>query len=248
MVEVVLNLLVLDDLVKKGSKQSNLLRIASDLGFSFVEIRREYFQDIDNEIVDISSIANDLHLRLFYSVPANMFVDGNLNPELVNYLEEAKKMGIVSIKWNIGDFDENKVDIDALRKLTTYGIQITVENDQTILSGSSTAIQKFLQFVEKHQLDIGYVYDMGNWRYIGEHEENGAQQLAKYCRYIHVKNVDRNEKNQLTTIDLDKGLIDWQNILNILPANVPVAIEYPIAEHGEIQRVKKLLEDYYEKR
>lgn len=247
MAEIVLNLLVLDELVKKGSKQSELLKLASKLGFEAVEIRREYFQDIAIESGDIFKTAKELNLKLFYSVPANMFIQGKLNPQLVDYLEEAKKMGIVSIKWNIGEFDETQVDTAALKKLTEYGIQITVENDQTALSGSWNAIQKFMQFVENKQLNIGYVYDMGNWRYVGEHEKEGAQHLAKYCRYIHVKNVDDNQ-GKLATVALDQGLIDWQSILNILPNNVPVAIEYPIEENSEIQRVKQLLEDYYEKR
>lgn len=47
--KLVLNFLVFADKVKDGALQANLLQKAADLGFTQVEIRREYFRDINEE-------------------------------------------------------------------------------------------------------------------------------------------------------------------------------------------------------
>mgnify|MGYP000053061506 FL=1 len=67
--KLVLNFLVFADKVKDGALQANLLQKAADLGFTQVEIRREYFRDINEEKTVIESEAKRLGLDLFYSVP-----------------------------------------------------------------------------------------------------------------------------------------------------------------------------------
>lgn len=47
--KLVLNFLVFADKVKDGALQADLLQKAADLGFTQVEIRREYFRDINEE-------------------------------------------------------------------------------------------------------------------------------------------------------------------------------------------------------
>lgn len=44
-------------------------------------------------------------------------------------------------------------------------------------------------------------------------------------------------------IGLDHGEIDWRKVLQILPQDVPVAIEYPTITTTEILEAKKLLEE-----
>lgn len=238
--ELVLNFLVFADKVANGGRQKELLQEASDLGFQQVEIRREYFQNIDEEIPVIQSEAERLNLQLFYSVPDEVYVNGNINRKLNQYLKEAKQMGVKHIKWNIGDFDGNLHE-DELKALLDEGVAISIENDQTQTSGTIDAIDVYMKAIKQAGLDIGYVYDLGNWRFVGEDEVKAAEELKDYVRYIHVKDV-RYEGQKPQAAGLDHGDIDWRKVLQLLPQDVPVAIEYPTTTDAEILEAKKLLE------
>lgn len=239
--QVVLNLLVFASKVEKGALQSDLLIKAKELGFDQVEIRREYFKDLAKEMPVIKKTAEEQGIGLFYSVPEEVFVEGKVNPQLIDYLNEAQQMGVKHIKWNIGDFQADS-SLDKLAELTKQGIEVNIENDQTQTSGTIQAIATFMEAVKAQALDIGYVYDLGNWRFVGESEEKAAEALKEYVRYIHVKDVAY-ENDQPQAAALDEGVIQWREILAILPKDVPVAIEYPTTEDEQILTAKQLLEE-----
>ncbi|SFH55194.1 Sugar phosphate isomerase/epimerase [Pisciglobus halotolerans] len=240
--QLVLNLLVFAEKVQKGAVQSELIEEAVALGFRKIEVRREYFKDLASERADIKKLAEEYELELFYSVPDEVFVDGNVNPKLGDYLSEAKQMNIKHIKWNIGDFAHFKGDVTELKSLTEQGIAINIENDQTQTSGTISAIDTFMRAVKEAGVNIGYVYDLGNWRFVGENEKEAAEQLGKYVRYIHVKDVTYQD-NKPQAAGLDHGEIDWRDILTLLPKDAPIAIEYPTTEKQEILEAKALLEE-----
>lgn len=241
--KLVLNFLVFADRVANGALQSELLQEIADLGFSQVEIRREYFKDLEEEMPVIQREAERLNLKLFYSVPDEVYVDGQINSKIPKYLDEAKKMGVTHVKWNIGTFNGDLQE-DKLKTLIDQGIAISIENDQTQTSGTIKAINTFMKAINEADLDLGYVYDLGNWRFVGENEIEAAELLKEYVRYIHVKDVRyENQKPQAT--GLDHGEIDWRNVLQILPKDVPVAIEYPTTSNTEIIEAKELLEDEF---
>lgn len=239
--QLVLNLLVFADEVAAGAKQSELIQKAADLGFSKVEIRREYFKALETELLEVKKIAEANQIELFYSVPDEVFLKNGLNPKLNEYLSEAKLAGVKHIKWNIGAFNE-KSDLSQLAKLTGSQIEINIENDQTQTSGTISAISQFMEAVKKNQVDVGYVYDLGNWRFVGEDEKIAAEKLTDYVRYIHVKDVSYSN-GQPQAAFLDQGEINWREILTILPQDVPVAIEYPTTADEQILAAKKLLEE-----
>ncbi|MDR0267920.1 TIM barrel protein [Paenibacillus sp.] len=237
---LVLNSLVFANEVENGVLQEDLLWQSADLGFTNVEIRREYFKDLTKEIPVIQKVAKRLNLGLFYSVPDEVYMDGTLNPKLNQYLDEAKKMGVKHIKWNIGNFT-GELYAAQLRKLLEQGVAISIENDQTQTSGTISAIKTFMEAVKKEGIDIGYVYDLGNWRFVGEDEQQAAEILKEYVRYIHVKDVL--EKPVLLAVGLDRGVIDWRKALAVLPKS-PIAIEYPTTSREQILEAKQLLEEY----
>ena len=239
--QIVLNFLVFADKIANGSLQNELLADSKALGFQAVEIRREYFKDIKKEIPLIKEEASRLNLTLFYSVPDEVYVAGNINPNLKEYIQEAKAMGVKQIKWNIGDF-KGELHTTELKALVDSGVGITIENDQTQTSGTIAAIKKYMTAVKTTDLGIGYVYDLGNWRFVGEDEIKAAEELAEYVHYIHVKDV-RYENDQPQATGLDHGVIDWRKVLGILPANLPIAIEYPTNTNEEILEAKSLLEE-----
>lgn len=180
-------------------------------------------------------------LDLFYSVPDEVYVNGKINPKLEQYVIEAKQMGVKHIKWNIGDYN-GELYLNELKALLDRGIAISIENDQTQTSGTIVAIDTYMKAVTKAGVNIGYVYDLGNWRFVGEDERAAAELLKDYVQYIHVKDVQLvDQKPQ--AIGLDHGEIDWRKVLQILPQDVPVAIEYPTITTTEILEAKKLLEE-----
>ncbi|MGO2518352.1 MAG: sugar phosphate isomerase/epimerase family protein, partial [Leuconostoc falkenbergense] len=83
----------------------------------------------------------------------------------------------------------------------------------------------------------------GNWRYVGEDEVVAAKALTPYVRYIHVKD-DKGSGDNLVTVPLNDGDINWQAILTILPQDVPVAVEYPTASEQVIIDGVQALEAY----
>ncbi len=239
---LVLNMLVFAEKVQNGAVQSDLIEESVALGFRKIEVRREYFKNLANEIADIKKLVEKYELELFYSVPDEVFVDGQVNSKLDDYLLEAIQMGITHIKWNIGDFAGFTGNLIELKPLTEQGIEVNIENDQTQTSGTISVIDTFMKAVEEEGLNIGYVYDLGNWRFVGEDEKIAAEQLGKYVRYIHVKDVIYMEGKPQAG-GLDHGEIDWREILSVLPENVPLAIEYPTTEKQEILEAKALLEE-----
>jgi len=186
--QIVLNHLVFASDRENGRQQLDMLKKVVGFGIQSAELRREYFDDIIAETPAISTYAKSENLRLFYSVPDDLFVNHRVNPKLSQYYHEAIQLGVSVIKFNTGDFETLlPEDIVAIDKLLQLGIQTNIENDQTQTSGKMHAIEKFMTAAHAADLAIGYVYDMGNWRYVGENELTAAKQLASYVRYIHVK-------------------------------------------------------------
>lgn len=242
--QIVLNHLVFASDRQQGMQQLDMLKSVVSFGIKSAELRREYFDNITSETAAIADYAKAEKLNLFYSVPDEIFVNHHVNPKLTQYYNEATQLGVSAIKLNIGDFEGLfPKDIAKLKTLLTSGIQTNIENDQTQKSGTIVAIEKFMTAIREAKINIGYVYDMGNWRYVGENEETAAKQLAQYVRYIHVKD-SKGSDDSLSTVPLNEGTIRWQEILKILPRNVPVAVEYPTASKQIIIAGIKTLETF----
>lgn len=239
--QLVFNFLIFAEKIEKGASQAELFPEIAALGFQKIEVRREYFKDLEKEMPAVKQAAKANGIELFYSVPDEVYVDGKINPQLIGYLVEAEQMGIEHIKWNIGDFN-GELNQEALEELLAHGIAINIENDQTQTSGTILAISTFMKAVQKADLNIGYVYDLGNWRFVGEDELEAAAELKGYVRYIHMKDVAYvNEKPQAA--GLDHGVLAWRKVLDTLPKDVPVAIEYPTTETNQITEAMQLLEE-----
>lgn len=242
--KIVLNTLVFDTEHNNGLAQPDMLQKVADFGIKTVEVRREYFKDISAETAAVKEINAKLGLKVFYSVPEKIFTDsGDLNPELSAYFAEAKVMGVSAVKMNIGNFTGfTDATLAGLSQVLNSGIQLNVENDQTSQNGSSKNIINFLEAAQAKNLDIKFVFDLGNWRFVNENEQAVAKTISQYVRYIHVKNVTQ-ANGKTAVVALDKGLIDWQSTLKDLPTTVPVALEYP-ATSAEIQHGIDLLVQY----
>lgn len=233
--KLVINTLVFLDDLKEGIPQSIIIDKINDIGINNVEVRREFIKDFNKEILDIREKASRYNINLFYSVPELLFKEGKLRrKEIEDYFTEAYNMGCHYVKMNIGEVSELSMeDTKIIEELCKrYSIKLTIENDQTNKNGRCEKIQKFL--IRNRELggNISFTFDVGNWIFQEENPIKNAEVLKNFVTYVHLKNVDNNRKNTL----LDEGILDLKKILEILPKDLPMAIEYPCVSIDEVQR------------
>lgn len=240
---LVLNTLIFAKNVENGTSQLDLLDRIAKLGATVVEVRREYFKNISEELPEVHTKSVDNGLEIYYSVPDVIFEnDGSLNSKIKQYFDEGMTMGAKKIKFNIGHFDNFKGDLKStLGQFPIDEIEMNVENDQTQVSGSVSALMSFLKAVKKVGLKIGYVYDLGNWAFTNQNAEESADLLAPYTNYIHLKNIINSDNKLLTSDDLNKGIYPWKEILKHLPNNVDLALEYPMNNDEKIKEQMNLV-------
>lgn len=237
--KLVINTLVFLDDLKKGIPQSIIIDKVNELGLKNIEVRREFIKDFDKDILDIKEKTNRYNMGLFYSVPEWLFKGDKLRKkEMEGYFNEAYNMNCHNVKMNIGEVNELLVeDINTIDDLCKkYLIKLTVENDQTSENGKVEKICKFLKKNREYGGNISFTFDVGNWIFQEEDPIKNSELLKDYVTYVHLKNIDKNRKNVL----LDEGVLNLEMILNNLPKNIPMAIEYPCTSIEEVKlEIKK---------
>lgn len=231
--QLVLNTLVFLDSLQKGVAQAEMLEWAAQCGVHKVEIRREFLHGLDDEIPVIRKKAAELDIELFYSVPDRLFENGVLQAQKIeSYFAEAQAMHNTHVKLNIGDCPVlTPADVETLDKLCdTYGVALTVENDQTLQNGRMEVLRGFMEQSAALGGKTGMTFDVGNWLWQKESPLTNADILSKYTTYIHLK--DAAAANPPRTTLLDDGNIPWRTVLQHLPSFVPVALEYPCDTDG----------------
>lgn len=242
---LILNTWIFEKDVQSGTSQVDLVERMAALGADGIEVRREYFTDLDSELPAVKKEADKKGLIVNYSVPDEIFkTDGTINPKLGQYFAEGKKMGIQKIKFNTGNFAKFDGDLaEVLGSLPLAEIKMNVENDQTPISGTPEAILNFLTATRQAGFNtIGYVYDLGNWAFTGFDAVTCAKQLVPFCDYIHLKNsmLDA-EGKMVTTSGLDRGLFNWRIITSYLPKDAQVALEFPMDNDAAIEKQIRLV-------
>lgn len=239
--DLVFNTLVAQEKINSGLTQLEIFDYIVDLGFNSIEVRREYFKNIDSEVEAIAKYSKEQNITILYSVPEVIFLEnGELNPNIEHYFTEACNLHATHVKMTIGNY-QNKEQLQNLKIINEQPFNFTVENDQTEQSGTINNILKFLTEAEQSGINIGYTYDLGNFRYVGESEIVGAEALKDYVKYIHLKNVTR-ENDLLRATSLEQGDINWRKVTMLLPNDVPVALEYPSNIKEEILTDKRAIE------
>ncbi|CAB1249961.1 sugar phosphate isomerase/epimerase [Clostridium sp. WLY-B-L2] len=241
---VVINTLVFKNYMEKGFKQEEIFEYLNELNLSNIEIRREFIRNFSTELEMFSKLSKKFGINTYYSVPKYLFIDGEVNKKnILKYIEEAKKFNCKSLKLNIGDYRGYAGNLkEDLRGILDTKISINIENDQSVENGTCKNIIKFLEDCKKENIDIGYVYDIGNWSWINEDEMENAKLLKDFTRHIHLKDVKRTSDG-LRTVLLNEGNILWKEVLDIFPKDIPVSLEYPCEDFSVIkEEIKKVLE------
>jgi len=232
MKDIVVNTLVFAQEYNKGMEQIKMIELLEVAGYKKIEVRREYFKGIENEMFLVGEYVLRNNVELFYSIPEPLYNDGVLNTsEITTYFKEAKTMLCTHVKMIIGNYQDVKLeDVLFINKLSMkYDINLTVENDQTTSNGSAPYIFNFVTKFKDKGGQIGVTFDVGNWIWVNEDPLENAKKLAPFVTYLHLKDVSGKE-NPLPTY-LNQGIIDWKAIMHALPAGIPVALEYPMGEH-----------------
>lgn len=221
---------------EKKVEQKAILKEIKEMGFPIVEVRREYLLSGKTEMMEIAKQAAEFGLKVFYSVPAELFAAGALNEQLGSYFEEAALLSAVQLKVTLGEFRglTAKIAEELREMLTAYPIHLTIENDQTSEKGSPAVLMNFITEARKASLDIGLTFDTGNFVYIDSDPFVAAAEMSEAVTYIHIKNVAVTDKGVVFS-GLESGLVDMRRLLSMFPESVPASIEYPCGTGDEVK-------------
>jgi sugar phosphate isomerase/epimerase len=154
-------------------------------------------------------------------------------------LATAAVLGAPRLKMSIGGFGaESARTLPLLREqLGAAGIELLIENDQTVRAGTLPALQRFFAQAAASGLDLRMTFDMGNWHWTGECPLQASRALSDQVRYVHCKGVQR-QPQRWVAVPLDDSSAPWRAVLRALPAGVPWAIEYPLVGDDLLARTR----------
>nr|WP_321293582.1 hypothetical protein [uncultured Trichococcus sp.] len=224
-------------------EQKEILKEIKEMGFPIVEVRREYILSGKTEMKEIAKQASDYGLKVFYSVPAELFTAGALNEQLASYFEEASLLNAVQLKLTLGEFRgfTDKLAEELRELLTAFSVHLTIENDQSAEKGSPAVLMGFIAEARKASLEIGLTFDTGNFVYIDSDPFVAAKEMREAVTYIHIKNVAETDEG-IVLSGLESGLVDMRRLLPLFPESVPASIEYPCGIGDEV--TKTISADY----
>lgn len=233
----VLNTIAYGDLMAQESfGQLDIIDSVKGLGFDHIELRSEYFDGSEQELADLKAANKEAGLTIFLSVPAPLFEDGLLNPELEDYFELAQAVGAVKLKVNLGAYNPETVvaDMTLVNKLIDrISISLTLENDNTQATGASDYFKAFLQ--DNGNDKVGMCFDVGNFLYLDEDPVAALKNVLPLVHYVHLKQVEQATNTSLAGLSV--GDVDIVAVLKEIDPAIPIAIEcqYKASDIAEVE-------------
>ncbi|MRI84429.1 hypothetical protein GIY09_00735 [Aerococcaceae bacterium WS4759] len=201
--------------------------LASDYPVDGIEYRYEFLSEDrevrQKELAYFAQKAKENKTDNLISIPIPLFVEQGLNPELESYLAEAQNLGAIYVKLDIGSVAGiRQVQAEEIAALIEkYHLKLNIENNQTIENGKFAPIQESLQAIKDQGLDVGFIYDLGNWGVMGEDPKVAFDAFKEDITVFHLKTVD---EDGVTTL-LDDGAYTWTDYIGL---DVPYILEYPM--------------------
>lgn len=206
-------------------------RLAQQAGADGVEVRGELVVEGGRELPAIAEAVRAHRAAIVYSSPEGLWSpQGALDAAaLERALDAARVLGAPRLKMSIGDFGSaSPASLPQLaRALDGCGIELVIENDQTVAAGSLAALDAFFRAAQESGLPLGMTFDTGNWHWTGECPLQAAQTCAPRVRYVHCKGVQRLPAKWVA-VPLADSAAPWRAVLRRLPRGLPWAIEYPL--------------------
>lgn len=239
--ELIINTIVFKEDLDAGKPQLDLLERLHDLGFQRVEIRREFLREPVDELHALRERADALGLALFYSVSEDFATDGALHSDLDKFRDEALILGAPFVKLNVGDSKALSLStLSPLKALLKEGPGLALENNQDPTKATVANACQMMSLIEEAQLPIPFVFDTGNWYWLGESTSQAAAKLAPVTNYLHCKNYGR-EAGDIVFTGLFDGEVDMVDLLSQFAHVSYLALEYPCSEEQLSKDVERLL-------
>jgi sugar phosphate isomerase/epimerase len=203
-------------------------RLAQAAGADGVEVRGELLVDGVRELAQLAD-ATGRSQRVYSSAEGLWSDAGDFDlGALERALAAAATLKAPRLKMSIGGYAPG-ASVSTLRdRLADADAELVIENDQTPRAGTLHALQRFFAETDAAGLSLGMTFDMGNWHWQGECPLQAAQAFAPRVRYVHCKGVQR-QPQRWVAVPLADSSAPWRAVLRALPANIPRAIEYPLA-------------------
>ena len=206
-------------------------RLSLAAGADGVEVRGELLADAASELPQIAAAARERGSALVYSSPDGLWAaDGSLDRQaLERALAAARLLGAPRLKMAIGGYGPGSADSfpRLAAALEGSGVELVIENDQTVAAGSLAAVAAFLADAQASGTPLGMTFDLGNWHWVGECPLQAAQAVGQSVVYVHTKGVQRLPAKWVA-VPLADSAAPWRAALRKLPRGLPWAIEYPL--------------------
>jgi len=205
---------------------AQLARAAGADGF---EVRGELLVDAPRELPALAKAGRGA--ALVYSSPDGLWsADGALDEAaFARALDATRTLGAPRLKMAIGGFAPGAATgfSRLAQALRAAGVELLIENDQTVAAGTLPAVQAFFAAAEQAGVPLGMTFDMGNWHWVGECPQEAARACAARVRYVHCKGVQRLPAKWVA-VPLAESAAPWRAVLRQMPRGLPWAIEYPL--------------------
>lgn len=164
----------------------------TNLGADGIEIRRERLVPEETYFCRVKKKLQECRLTpVIYSIPADLWENGNLNQCLPTYAEEAMWLEADWIKLGLGQQPAGKpADCIAQAKelLKNLPCRLLIENSQQKLpGGTAKSFASFFASLPHEKLAM--TFDTGNWQTVGESADEAYALLHSYVAYMHLKGV-----------------------------------------------------------
>jgi sugar phosphate isomerase/epimerase len=206
-------------------------QLSLDAGADGVEVRGELLNDPAAELPNIGEAVRTRGAALVYSSPEGLWsADGALDrAALERAIAAARLLGAPRLKMSVGGYGPGSAA--AFAQLATAlegrGVELVIENDQTVAAGSLSAIAAFFADAQAAGTPLGMTFDLGNWHWVGECPLEAARTCGQRVAYVHTKGVQRLPAKWVA-VALADSAAPWRTALRMLPRDVPWAIEYPL--------------------
>lgn len=218
------------EVLKKG--QASFIRLIAESGAFGIEIRRELLSEQDPPLDSMRKEMESYQLFTVYSAPIELWkADYGLNEKELNEIfQEGRALGAKWIKVSLGHFQQGQSNLMELNTFLNQhqGIQLLVENDQTLHGGNVNQLTAFFESASEQDTPVKMTFDAGNWYYSGQNVDEALSKLSPYVQYLHLKQVE-NENGEFITVPLQKdGSHSWEKVMNSFSSEINKALEFPI--------------------
>ena len=199
-------------------------QLSLEAGADGVEVRGELLNDAAGELPAIGEAVRTRGGALVYSSPEGLWDAAGVldRSALERAIVAARLLGAGRLKMSIGGYGPGSAALEGC------GVELVVENDQTVAAGSIAAVAGFFADAQAARMPLGMTFDLGNWHWVGECPLEAARACGARVAYVHAKGVQCLPAKWVA-VPLADSAAPFRSALRLLPRGLPWAIEYPLA-------------------